>query len=615
MPANKGFTRLDALDEGCEVSCDDGAENSIKNNKNEQRVKRPGLRDRLWPIHLQRLRDHNIPYTDFLKMPFTIWVSSVIINILGVGLPILILQVYDRIIPNQSLGTLTMMVLGFLGLLVLEFLLRISRAYSMGWAATQFEIAAGQQAIHHLLCAPLAEVSEEKTQTQLDRLSSVFRLGDFFGGPNSLLIIDLPFVIILIATMGLIAGPLVFVPIAVLMVFAVLTLQFGRHLRQRFEEREEQDNKTYDFIAECLRGMITLKGLSMEPFMLRRFERLQKSRASTNYGAIYASSTAQSISSILGNVTIIATVSTGAIFAVMGDLSIGTLAACTLLAGRIIQPVVRFAGLWSEFQKLELALQEAGELFRLPQRSFEAVKDVREGALQLTVEKLSLYKNGVPVLGPFSLSVQPKECIGITGTDAWAKSVFLKNLAGLSDVKGGRVLYNDIDVLTYRNGNPQAIVMVGPKSAVFDGTILENLTLFGEGPSIDEVRWAAGMTGIDNEVNCLPLGYDTPIGDGASEKMPQGLIRRIILTRAIATLPKVLILEEPQMFLDRGADEKLVRCLSALRHHITIVFSTMRPSYFQLADRMLTFEDGKITVEHRSLGDENAAAVVQRGAG
>ena len=305
-----------------------------KKQEKEQRLKRPGLRDRLWPIHINRLKDHGIPHTALLKMPRSIWVSSVIINILGVGLPILILQVYDRIIPNQSFGTLFMMVCGFLGLLLLEFLLRIGRAYTMGWAATQFEVRAGQDAIQHLLHAPLETVSEEKTQTQLDRLSSIFRLGDFFGGPNSLLIIDLPFVVILVGMMALIAGKLVLVPIGVLMVFAVLTLKFGRQLRHRFEEREVQDNRTYDFIAECLRGMITLKGLSMEPFMLRRVERLQKSRASTNYGAIYASSTAQSISSILGSVTIVATVSVGAIYAVMGNLSLGTLAACTLLAGR-----------------------------------------------------------------------------------------------------------------------------------------------------------------------------------------------------------------------------------------------------------------------------------------
>jgi len=556
--------------------------------------KGPGLRGRLWPVSLRRLKAHHIPYTDLLKMPFQIWVSSIVINLLGIGLPLLILQVYDRIIPNQSFNTLALLVLGFVGVLLLEFLLRIGRAYSLGWAATQFEIVAGGKAVNQLLNTPIEAISEDSTQTQLDRLTSVFRLVDFFGGPNSLLIIDLPFVLILIVTMALIAGWLVMVPIGILMVFAVLTLQFGRRLRQCFEEREDQDNKTYDFVAECLRGVITLKGLSMEPFMFRRFERLQKSRAKTNYSTIEASSTAQSISAILGNVTIIGTVSIGAMYAIAGDLSIGTLAACTLLAGRIIQPVVRFAGLWSEFQKLELALQEASELFSLPQKTVEAVVDDSEVAPVIEVKGLSIRKKDKPICGPLSLTIEEGECIGVTGPDSLAKSEFLKALCGLSHIDDGKVLYNNIDVANYRNGNPGSVVLVGPKSELFDGTILENISLFGTGPTIDEVRWAASMTGIETDINSLPLGYDTPVGDGVAEKLTQGLVRRIVLTRAIAMLPKVLILEEPQTSLDYLSDQKLVRCLGVLRSKITIVLSTMRPSYFQLADRMLTFENGEV---------------------
>lgn len=573
-----------------------------QNQDDDQPNMQAGLIDRLWPLRIKRLRAHNIPATDHLRMPVTIWFSSVIINLLGVALPVFILQVYDRIIPNQTVSTLVMMVLGFIGILSLEFLLRVGRAYVMGWAATRFEIEASQQALQRLLDLPLEHITAEKTQTHMDRLTSIFRLADFFCSANSLLVIDLPFVLILVVIMGLIAGPLVFVPIGILLVFAVLTLQFGRRLRERFEEREKQDNKTYDFIAECLRGVITLKGLSMEPFMLRRFERLQKARAQTNYGTIYASSSAQSISSILGNVTIISTVSVGATYAVMANMSIGTLAACTLLAGRIIQPVVRFAGLWSEFQKLELALFEAGDLFRKKINKRDGVIDKNEGTPLIRVDNLVLFQDGSPLNQPFSMTIGTSDCIGVSGKDNWAKTQFLEKLAGLHELEAGRILYNDVDVMNYRSGNPGYIVMVGQKSSVFDGSILDNISLFGTGPTVEEIEWAAGMTGIDVEVNSLPFGYDTPIGDGAREKLPHGLIQRILLTRAIAMLPKVLVLDEPQMFLDQASDRKLITCLGALRHHITIVISTMRPSYFQLVDRLVKFDDGEITIETDLVG-------------
>ena len=557
-------------------------------------LKRSGLRQKLWPVGVARLKENNIPGVEYLQMSPTIWLSSLIINILGIGLPILILQVYDRIIPKQSLNTLVVMVIGFTGLLLFEFLLRVSRAYVLGWAATQFEIKACQMAIKRLLNAPLERVNEDRTQTQIERLSSIFRLADFFGGPNSLLIIDLPFTLVLIAIMAMIAGWLALVPIGVLMVFGVLTMQFGRRLRAQYEAREVQDNRTYDFVAECLRGVLTLKGMSMEPFMLRRFERLQKTRAMTNFRTITASSEAQSISAILGNVTIISTVTVGAIYAVIGNLTIGTLAACTLLAGRIIQPVVRFAGLWSEFQKLELALFEASELFKLPEMSQERRVDGREGAPYLKLQGVKIQRADGFDFGPFDLDVAGGDCLGITGPDSQAKSALLRVMAGLNQPLDGEVSYNRIDVTQYRNGNPRSVVLVGPKSAIFDGTIHENLTLFGTGPSVEEVRWASQMTGVDYDINCLNRGYDTIVGDGAAEKLPEGLIRRIILTRAIAMVPQVLILDEPQQSLDSAADRTLLKCLGALKGNITIIFSSMRPSYFQLADRMLTFDNNRV---------------------
>ncbi len=612
MPASKLFTRRAGQDRS---TVNSSAKTDKKGDEAQPVIKRSGLRQKLWPVSIGRLRENNIPGVDVLKMPISVWVSSLIINVLGIGLPILILQVYDRVIPQQSINTLVLMVIGFIGLLGLELLLRISRAYTLGWGATQFEMNVSQMAIRRLLQTPLEHVSADRTQTQIDRLTSIFRLADFFGGANSLLIIDLPFVLVLVAAMAIIAGGLVLVPIGVLLIFAVLTLRYGRRLREEYEAREVQDNRTYDFVAECLRGVVTLKGLSMEPFMLRRFERLQKSRAATNFRTIQASSSAQSISAILGSVTIIATVTVGALYAVIGDLSIGTLAACTLLAGRIIQPVVRFAGLWSEFQKLELALFEAASLFQLPTGPTERVVDGREGSPVLALANVRITKRDASVLGPINLTVKSGECLGITGPDTIAKSKFLRTIAGLDQSFTGQIQYNNIDVMHYRNGNPRSVVLVGPKSTVFDGSILENLTLYGTGPSVDEVRWASQMTGVDNDINSLARGYDTQVGDGAAEKLSEGLIRRIILTRAIAMLPKVLILDEPQQSLDSASDKMLVNCIAALKHNITIVVSTMRPSYFQLADRMLTFDENEIYDRATSLPLNGVAAAPQeRGA-
>ena len=104
---------------------------SLTEQASNTQIVKSGVRYRLWPINIRRLKAHGIPGTEILKMPFTIWASSIIINVLGIGLPILILQVYDRVIPNQSLNTLLLLALGFVVVLGLEFFIAIrARLYS-----------------------------------------------------------------------------------------------------------------------------------------------------------------------------------------------------------------------------------------------------------------------------------------------------------------------------------------------------------------------------------------------------------------------------------------------------------------------------------------------------
>lgn len=534
--------------------------------------------------------------------PAVVLMSSVI-NILGLLMPLSILIVYDRIVPNAAYESLTMLVVMLIAFALVEAALRVCRAYVLGWSAAKFELQTTLQALNKVLTADYSSLNSVPPVRQAERLKAVSRYADFMGSQSRLALIDLPYVVLFLTVMALIGGWLAIVPIAVIAVFSVVILVLAGRFRRVLEERKSQDTKIYDFIAELLTGIHTIKGASMESQMLRRFERLQKGGSITDFQSIAVSAHSQTLMGLFGNTTIIAMVSTGGWLAATGDLSVGTLAACTMLAGRTIQPVVRVAGIWNELQRTALAHQDIGELFSsasgpkaAPQGQSLPVTEKSE-PISLQAQNISIERGGRPLIEAISFDLQPGLVLGIEGPDGEGKSTLMRVLGGdIPAIEG--TLLADGEPVTEATRETSRIALASASQGLFTGTILDNLTLFGGGASIENACWAVDLIGLRKSIDALPLGFDTPVGNTASAALASGFIQRIILARALAQRPSLLVLDEPQAFLDNAADRDVLAGLKELKGKMTIVMATNRPSYLRLADIRLKVQDGHLVPVH-----------------
>ena len=462
--------------------------------------------------------------------------ASIIINLFGLAIPVAILQVYDRIIPNQALSTLYILcdILcgGLIAIVVLETLLRIVRSYVVGLNASKFG--------HHT---------------------------------SRLLLIDLPFAALFLVFIGLIVGPLVVVPLLLITLFGWGIFRHAKIMRDTLESRDVQSSRMYDFIGETLRGILTLKSAAMEPFIQRRFESLVKNSTHLNKKLIEATSRAQTISTSFGNAVTVTMVTTGAVIAIFGDMTIGMLAAASQFAARAIQPVVRSAASWNEIQVSVLALEESRLI--VSRGSPEPVaKDINcAGVPSISV----IHTKNQELVAPVEL---PGRTIAtFTGGDGSGKSSVLKSLLAISDTPWLKSMIDGEDPAVYRHNGRQAIGYVTPQTSVFRGTILENLTLFGGGTSVQQARYACEMIGLRQVIDKLPDGYNTKLREGVTEALPEGTIRQIVLARAIAQSPKLLLLHEPQAFLDAEINAELIACLQGLADQMTILMVTSDPNY------------------------------------
>ncbi|MSP68507.1 MAG: ABC transporter permease, partial [Alphaproteobacteria bacterium] len=263
-------------------------------------------------------------------------VATLVINLLSMALPIVILQVYDRVIPNNALATLLILVCGLGVAILIDALLRSARAAVAGWLAASHEHALGCTMVEALLGADLRTLEAQSPGVQLDRLGSVDAVRDFHASEGPLILVDLPFVVLFLALMYLIGGSIVVAPIVIAAVFGIVCLHLGGRLRFALTERSAWDDRRINFAIEILNGIHTIKAHAMENLMARRYERLMESTAGATRRIAFQSATAQNVGALFSQLSLAGVAAYGSVLVLQGNLTIGALGACTLLAGRTI---------------------------------------------------------------------------------------------------------------------------------------------------------------------------------------------------------------------------------------------------------------------------------------
>lgn len=533
-----------------------------------------------------------IPHTEHVRPTSAIYLSAITVNLLGLVLPLSMLQVYDRIIPNAAEVTLGALIIVLIVAIGLETLLRVSRLLVDHYNAAKFSHNVTVDAFGRLLNPYGEQPAKLPPRKTIDRLEAIARLGGYLGGPARQVAIDLPFSAVFLLTIGIIGGWLVLVPMTIAAIFAALTYFQSRALERTVERKDTNNTRIFDFITEVLSGISTVKGLSIERMMMRRFEHLGSTSAVDTFDHIAASDRAMTMAGSLGNLTTIAVATVGATMAVSGSITIGTLAACSLLAGRAVQPALRVAGIWNEYQRTKLALREAAHVFAMAPLDPAETKEKYGHAPEIRFEETYCDTGlGRPAFRGINLTVNPKDIVSFCGPDGSGKSTLMRLIAGLQEPTSGRVLIDGVDARAFRSNYVNSVGLVSAQSEVFQGTIIENLVLFGSGCSQDAALLTCQALGLEDEIHRFPDGYATELGATATEALPKGFIQRIVLARALAQQPRILIIDEAQGFLDLRSDEKLREALKDFQFQSTVVIAGSRGEYLGISNRIFDLSE------------------------
>ncbi|ARE40534.1 ABC transporter, transmembrane region:ABC transporter:Peptidase C39, bacteriocin processing [Rhodovulum sp. P5] len=512
-------------------------------------------------------------------------VASMVTNIFALALPLVILHVFDRVIPNAGAATLSVLVASLVVVALLDYRLRLARGHSVLVRAFRKEVEVHGAALARVL-GPGVDRGFLARGDLLDHFMSIGRVRKHHSSDVAMALLDIPFIVLFIAVMALIS-PVMGVGATVLSILsAVIVWAFRTRILKLTNERQERDRRRHAFLIESLTGIETIKSLGIEPAMVRRYERFIGGSVGITRDLNGLTSFTQGLTGTISLIAPVVMAGLGALMVVRGDMTMGGLAAGVLLTGRIIQPTLRMEALLAGGRDLRPAIKEVEGLLAAP----AAI----EGQTRLEqIESVTLEDVGIAGPSPgqcclenISLTLKRGDTISLVGPEGSGRSRFLSVLAGQQRPAKGQILINDRPMDSY---DPRDIAhrvsLLSSEYHFFEGTLLDNMTGFRSEEFGAQAVQLARILGLHDFIMRHPDGYGLNVSKQTESALPQSVRAAAVMISGLVTKPDLILFDEANHGFDVYTDAALRGLFEALRPGTLQVLVTYKPSLLSLASR------------------------------
>lgn len=529
-----------------------------------------------------------------------VMMAAFLVNVFALSMPLFTMNVYDRVLPNRSIETLWVMAIG-IGLIMLgDIVLKSMRAYFIDWASARIDVKLSANIMEKVMGIRM-EQRPNSVGSFAANLRSFESIRDFITSATITTLIDIPFGIIFIAVIGWVA-PWMMAPAiigALLILIYSFTVQIKMHeLSETMYRAGALRNST---LIESLVSLETVKGMGIEGQMQQKWEH------SANY-LTEVSSKLKLLSTSINNgaATILQLVNVsiivlGVYLVTAGELTMGGLIACTMLASRALAPVAQTAGLLTQYHTASTSLESLDDIMakdvERPEDAAFLSRPAFKGDIEFKEVSFQYPETDQEALSNVSFKIKAGEHVALLGRMGSGKSTINKLILGLYQPTSGAILIDGIDS---RQIDPaelrRAVGYVQQDTHLFFGSLRENLTIAA--PHVDDktVLEAAHAGGIDRFVNAHPKGFDMLVGE-RGDTLSGGQRQGVGIARALIKRPSVLLLDEPTSAMDHSGEEEVKRRLVENSIGKTVVLISHRSALYDLVERIIVIDGGRVVAD------------------
>lgn len=549
------------------------------------------LRDRHWFWGV--IAENRRLYRDVL-------LAAVMINCFAVAMPLFVMNVYDRVVPNHATDTLWVLAVGVFVVLCADLVLRLMRSWFVDLGASRADVKLSAAIMERVLGMKMANrpASAGSFAANIQAFESV---RSFIGSLTVVALVDLPFVLLFATVIAIIGWPLVLPIIAGALLVLIYALSAQAKMHSLSETSMRAGAMRNSTLIESLSNLETLKSFGAESkiqsiwekttiFLTRTAAQMRLISASITNGAQW---TQHSVA--------VAIIIIGVYMIIEGNLTQGGLIAAYLLSSRAMAPISQAAGLLAQYHHSATAMQSLNEIMERPVERPENKNWISRPALQGEIEFRHVcfrYPDDErQALNDVSFRIKAGEHVAVLGRNGSGKSTLEKLILGLYEPESGAILVDGVDIRQIDPSELRRQIGYVPQDvSMFFGTLKDNIITAAPQAEDHQILRAATLSGLAPFINSHPAGFDMQVGE-RGQLLSGGQRQSVAIARALINDPPILLLDEPTGSLDHTSEETIKQNLTRYAKGKTLLVITHRSSLLTLADRLLVIDGGKVVAD------------------
>ncbi|ELM7862156.1 type I secretion system permease/ATPase, partial [Escherichia coli] len=535
------------------------------------------------------------------KRYIDIMFASLIANILALATIIFSMQVYDRVVPSQSIPTLWVLAGGVLIAAIFEFVLRVARIYLSDIIGKRADLRISDRVFGHTLRIKNSERSKS-TGTFISQIRELEGVRELVTSTTISAIADLPFFFLFLVIFWIIGGNLFWVMVLVVPLMIIPAILAQRPLAKLAREGMRESSIRNAILVESVQGIEDIKLLRAESRFQNQWNHMNEMSADISMKQRKIVGVMTAWTQKVQGLTYALVVLVGCFAVISGEMTTGALVACSILSSRMLAPIAQITGVLGRLQQAKVAKSSLDELMKKPvdqpDRAHLIHRSVLLGDYQLNGTLFKYNQDDAkPNLAIAQLAIRAGEKIAILGRNGAGKSTLLQLLSGMQMPQQGNIYLDGLDLSLIDPADIRRDTGLLNQSAhLFYGTIRENLTLGAPLASDDDLIQALKMTGAWSFVQDKKEGLDHLVLEGGLG-FSGGQRQALLLSRLLIRQPNIVLLDEPTASIDDVAEKQFIDHLMNWMGHRTLIVATHRRAVLALVDRIIVMNEGKIVMD------------------
>lgn len=523
------------------------------------------------------------------RLRLELWLSSLLINLLGLASSLYSIHVLNRYLALGVDATLVTLTLGAVMAVGFEVLLRNARLRVAQWLCARADTELGETLFEGAVRGQYALVEQLPHTARREILSGQSTVQQCFGAPNLVTLLDTPFAFVFVVVLGMLSPFLACMALLVMAGVTLVSLLAQRRLREPMEAQSRIAMQMAGYQHNLTAGGEMVRAFSAADALKEKWRACADDQAEQRAQLNRLQNTMQNASYAGTLILSMVIMGLGAREVLAGNLDIGSLIGCNILASRALAALTRALGLGEQIGRGQRALELARQLCAIPRERAEGVRlGQTRGSLRFEDMAFGYPKQAVPVLEHFDYSLEAGKVLAFTGANGSGKTTLARLLVGLLEPSRGHLLVDGMDL---RQADPQwwrrQVAYLPQEPQFFDGTLRENLCVLAPETTDAKVLELCRELAVGAFVEGGAEGLGLVVRNGGGS-IPLGIRRRLALVRAVLGGGQLVVLDDPTEGVDAEGCKAIAALLSRLvREGRTLVMMSNESFILGAADTVI----------------------------